>query len=306
MTALKIMTAACAVLAASALHARCCGNRIIRNRVQVPAQSVGNTRSNAASCVPGTTFNASGVVPADYSSKKDFIAAYVDQEMAALSQEQRDEDRRRLGGEGARKTQFRREAERRWNAYVAASSSSAEAPAASQGEPVLQKHLEGLPLPGLFGIKFGDTPGLEGCERIGNSSTYVFTPPKKFRRFGRYVFSVTPITHKVYGIRAFNMSLAPDENGTAFDMNREWEIVKGIFEKKFQKEAKIDIGTMVCPNFRLIFPGADGKMEREIQVVFPSSITAVDIKLKALAEEERNVLARKQMDESVNEGLDAL
>ena len=77
-------------------------------------------------------------------------------------------------------------------------------------------------------------------------------------------------------------------------------------EKKFKKEAKVDVGTMVCPNFRLLFPGADGKVEREIQVVFPSSITAVDMKLKALAEEERQVLARKQMDESVNEGLDAL
>ncbi len=290
MAALKIMVVACAALAGYALQAQ------------------GFYR-------PPRTFSVSQVSssprvePANYQTKEAFVAAYVDQEMAALSQEQRNEDSRRLGGEKARRMQFRREAERRWKAEklsATQTASVADNAAASKGEPVLQKYLEGLPLPGLFGIKFGDTPKLGEYERMGNSFTYVFTPAKKFRRFGRYVFSVTPITHKVYGIRASNMSLAPGEDGVAFDMNKEWEIVKGIFEKKFKKEAKIDVGTMVCPNFSLLFPGADGKVEREIQVVFPSSITAVDMKLKALAEEERQVLARKQMDESVNEGLDAL
>lgn len=278
MAALKIMVVVCAALAGCALQAQ-------------------------------GFFNASRVDPANYSNKEAFVAAYVDQELSRLSPSQVAEDRRRLGGEKARRMQFRREAERKWNAAklsAAQATPVAAAPAAPQGEAVLQKYLEGLPLAGLFGIKFGDTPKLEEFERVGNSFTYVFTPAKKFRRFGRYVFSVTPITHKVYGIRASNMSLAPGEDGVAFDMNKEWEIVKGIFEKKFKKEAKIDIGTMVCPNFSLLFPGADGKVEREIQVVFPSSITAVDMKLKALAEEERQVLARKQMDESVNEGLDAL
>ncbi len=278
MTALRITVVACAALAGLALHAQ-------------------------------AFFRAGRVDPANYSSKEAFVAAYVDQELSRLSPSQIAEDRRKLGGEKARKKQFRQDAERKWNAAKLATAQAAPvaaAPAAPQGEAVLQKHLAGLPLPGLFGIKFGDTPKLGEYERMGNSFTYVFTPAKKFRRFGRYVFSVTPITHKVYGIRASNMSLAPGEDGVAFDMNKEWEIVKGIFEKKFKKEAKVDVGTMVCPNFRLLFPGADGKVEREIQVVFPSSITAVDMKLKALAEEERQVLARKQMDESVNEGLDAL
>ena len=291
MAALKIMVAACAALAASALHAQ----QSYRPQRTYPVPY--------ANSLPR-------VEPANYQTKEAFIAAYVDQEMAALTPELRNEDSRRLGGEKARRMQFRREAERKWN--VARFFSAAQvapalgAPPAPQGEVILQKHLDGLPLLGIFGIKFGDAPKLEEYERVGNSSTYAFTPPKKFRRFGRYVFSVTPITHKVYGIRASGMSLASDESGAAFDMNKEWEIVKSIFEKKFQKEAKIDIGAVVCPNFKLLFPGADGKVEREIQVVFPSSITAVDLKLKALAEEERKVLARKQMDESVNEGLDAL
>ena len=287
MAALKIMVVACVAFAGCALQAQ----QFYRPQRTYPVPYANSSPR---------------VEPANYQTKEAFVAAYVDQEMAALSQEQRNEDSRRLGGEKARRMQFRREAERRWKASGAAPASSVETTAAPQGETVLQKYLEGLPLVGLFGIKFGDTPGLESYERVGNSSTYAFTPPKKFRRFGRYVFSVTPITHKVYGIRVSNMSLATDESGASFDMNKEWEIVKGIFEKKFKKEAKVDVGTMVCPNFRLLFPGADGKVEREIQVVFPSSITAVDMKLKALAEEERQVLARKQMDESVNEGLDAL
>lgn len=256
-----------------------------------------------------------GVQPADYADKASFLKAYVDQELSRLTPAQRAEDRRTLGGVNSRKFMIRREGERRWNAAEATKRSTRDSKAANAGvednlvasdNEIPNKYLKGLPLTGLFGINLGDEIKTEDYERIGDSSSYVFTPAKKFRKYSRYIFSLTPISRKVYGIRASGMSFDAGESEIGFDMRKEWQITKSALEKKFNKEALIDIGTMVCPNFRLVFPGKDNKVEREIQVIFGSSITAVDLKLKALADEERQVLSRKQIDENATKDMEAL
>lgn len=255
-----------------------------------------------------------GVQPSDFTDKASFLKAYIDQELLKLTPKQRVEDRRMLGGENSRKYMIRREGERRWNAAEAAKrtaktsnyDAAAKAGLVEHDDGIPNKYLRGLPLTGLFGINLGDEIKEEKYERIGESSSYAFTPEKKFRKYSRYIFSLTPISRKVYGIRASGMSLEAGESEVGFDMRKEWQITKSALERKFNKEAIIDIGTMVCPNFRLVFPGKDNKVEREIQVVFGSSITAVDLKLKALADEERQVLSRKQIDEDASKDMDAL
>jgi len=282
------------------------------------------------------TAKAAAVSPSDYGDQKSFVNAYVAQKMASRTAAEKDSDKKRLGGESLRKSKFRREAVKIWDdakpaaqpeskdaaaSAPAAFSSASKAPpkpaaesAAKTPEPAdesweedLGEYLAGLPLESLFGVRLGDVVEPDESQRVGESSTYSFAPAKKFRKYEKYVYSITPVTHRVYGIRALgmNMKVEATEEGV-IDMRDEWVKTKTALEKKFEKKAMEDIGSMICPDFKLLFPGADGKVAREIQVDFGTSITAVDLALKAQAEEERQQAQRKKLEESVSEDVDAL
>lgn len=245
-----------------------------------------------------------GVRPEMYKDKESFLNDYIDQELGKLSAAQRNEDRKTLGGEKARKFKIRRIGERLWKEAQADMKGNADELVESTDE---SKYLAGSPLYGLFGIELGSVPSLQDYWRIGDTNTYEFKPKKNFRSYKKYVFSITPITHKVYGIRASDMSFDDVESDAGqAKIKTEWEATKVALEKKFGKVAKLEIGTMVCPNFKLLFPDKNKNVTREISVVFGASITAVDLELKKLADEEREIINRRVVEKAAETDVDAL
>lgn len=249
------------------------------------------------------------VSPDDFEDKEEFLKAYYEQELDCLTAAQRNEDRRTLGGVSSRKMRIRRVGERLWKESRESKAASQAAKNSDQTFPQedLSQYLKGRPLMGLFGMELGSTIDPQGYERVGTSNTYIFQPKKTFRGYKRYVISITPISHKVYGIRASDFSFAADPSVVGQrTIKDEWEATKNALEKRFEKKAKMEIGTMVCPNFKLLFPGKGKSVERVVEVVFGSSITAVDLKLKQIAEEEADITKRKTIDENIQEDVDAL
>lgn len=245
-----------------------------------------------------------GVRPESYKDKESFLNDYIEQELGKLSAAQRNEDRKTLGGEKSRKFKIRRVGERLWKE----AQEDLKGNTGETAEPIEEsKYLAGSPLYGLFGIELGSVPSLQDYWRIGDTNTYEFKPKKNFRSYKKYVFSITPITHKVYGIRASDMSFDDVESDAGqAKIKTEWEATKVALEKKFGKVAKLEIGTMVCPNFKLLFPDKNKKATREISVVFGASITAVDLELKKLAEEERAIINRRVVEKAAETDVDAL
>lgn len=239
-----------------------------------------------------------GVRPESYKDRESYLNDYIEQELGKLTAAQRNEDRKILGGEKTRRFKIRRDGERLWkNAHEKQKKEAEEE----------SKYLAGAPLYRLFDIELGSTPSLQDYWRIGDSNTYEFKPKKNFRSYKKYVFSITPITHKIYGIRASDMDFNDVEREAGQEVIKtEWEATKVALEKKFEKVAKLEIGTMVCPNFKLLFPNKDKKVTREISVVFGVSITAVDLELKKLAEAEREIINRRVFEKAVETDVDAL
>ena len=245
--------------------------------------------------------------PSDYSSKEEFVVAYVENEISRLSDEERQTDARRLGGDKLRRNKLRRDGERAWKAHVSGKSLVSKGQGgSSQGQSIIDnsdaEYLKGLPLDGLFGIALGEVVDTSMYRRIGNSRTYKFVPKKNFRLYKNYEFSITPITKKVYGIRASGMSYT-DAFGNMIDYEAEIMKTRMAFEKRFQKKAK---DSHMKSTFYLLFPGDDGKVAREICVKSGSSITAIDIKLKELAEKEYSQALEKEARDGLNEDVEAL
>lgn len=246
--------------------------------------------------------------PADYSSREEFVAAYVENEISNLSDDERKTDARRLGGDKLRRNKLRRDAERAWRTYLSNREAIMNGRAPSSEEVIKMaaaedaQYLNGLPLEGLFGIKLGEEVDTSSYERVDNSNTYKFKPKKNFRLYKNYEFSITPITRKVYGIRASGMSYV-DQDGQMINHEAELIKTKMAFEKRFQKKVKRGL---IKSHFSLIFPGADGNVAREIVVKSGSSITAVDLKLKEVAEKERQEKMQKEAKDSVGEDIEAL
>ncbi len=247
------------------------------------------------------------LTPSEFSSREEFVAAYVENEISNLSEEERETDARRLGGDKLRRNKLRRDAERTWKLYLSNKEKVAQGRASSgQVAPKTipsddAEYLKGLPLEGLFGIELGEKIDTMAYERVANSSTYRFKPKKNFRLYKNYEFSVTPITRKVYGIRASGMSYL-DQDGQMINYDAELLKTRMAFEKRFQKKIK---PSFIKTHFRLIFPGADGSVAREIVVKLGTSITAIDLKLKELAEKERQEMMQKEANDSVGSDVEA-
>ena len=240
----------------------------------------------------GIGFGQDSLAPGQYENESEFLKAYMEK---CEARGKEPEDRRRLGGGKSERDRVSRASGRKvWAAHLKVLQTSRAAE---------KKFLAGLPLVSLFGIKIGKPIDVALYEKSGAGDCYVFKPTKQFRRFDSYSLKVTPKSHLVYQITAKADRFADSEG-----WDEEWNHVRQVLMKKFQKLAVNEADDQDC--YKLLFPcaGVGNGVEREI-IVHRSEesvyITAVDLRLAKQAKEEQTSIDAKDLVPSVNDG-DAL
>lgn len=250
--------------------------------------------------------------PEDYKSSMEFLNAYEAYKYSYLSEEDKADDKKRVGGVSARKKKFRSEGMVFWNQYMNEKKEADRSASLKRAER--KAALSGKPLSSLFGITLGGVVDPAKYERVGQGRTYRFMPEKKFKSFSDYTFSITPETHVVYGIRARSVGTPANYGENVDAAEVEWQAVKGIMEKKFDKKSLPCTDTSATEAFELIFPGPDGQIARKIVLSRVANavrtITAVDLKLKEVAAREAESMKQSANEnalaDALDDGIDAL
>ena len=207
-----------------------------------------------------------------FKSEAEFLKVYVEKCMA---RDDETDNRRVLDADYEKKRVYKASGKKMWAAYIKALQAARAAE---------RKFLRGLPLESLFGIQIGAPVDVAMYEKTDTANCYAFKPKKQFRKFDAYSFKVTPKSHIVYQIRAKTNTFA------AYDeVDEEWNYVKQVFMKKFQKQAARDLPNQ--KGYSLLFPGAGAGVGREIIIRrsgCTASITAVDLGLAKQAEAEES------------------
>ena len=224
-----------------------------------------------------------------FKSEADFLKVYAEK---CQERDDKPDGKRVLGADYERKRVYMASGKKMWAAHLKVLQVTRAAE---------KKFLQGLPLESLFGIKIGKPVDLALYEKTDTENCYVFKPARQFRKFDSYSFRVTPKTHVVYQIRAKSDAFAATEG-----LDEEWNYVKQVFMKKFQKKAVKELPDH--NGYLLLFPGAGAGVEREIVIRRygdAASIMAVDLKLAKQAEDERTSIDAKSLVPSGND-VDAL
>ena len=235
-----------------------------------------------------TWFNREVITLGQYKSEADFLKVYIEK---CKARDGKQNDKRVMGAEYERKRVYMAAGKKMWAAHLKVLQATRAAE---------KKFLQGLPLESLFGIKIGKPVDLALYEKL-EDDWYVFKPARQFRKFDTYLFRVTPKSHTVYQIMATSGNFAEPEK-----QDEEWNFVKQVFMKKFQKQTVKDLPGK--NGYLLLFPGAGAGVEREIVIRRSgdsASIVAVDSRLSKLAEEERTSTAAKSITPPAND-VDAL
>lgn len=237
----------------------------------------------------GVHFDEDSLAIGQFKNEVEFLKVYVEK---CQVRDDKPDGKRVLGADYERKRVYMASGKKMWATHLKVLQATRAAE---------KKFLQGLPLESLFGIKIGKPVDLALYEKTETENCYVFKPARQFRKFDSYSFRVTPKTHVVYQIRAKSDAFASSEG-----LDEEWNYVKQVFMKKFQKKAVKELPDH--NGYLLLFPGAGAGVEREIVIRRAgdaASIMAVDLKLAKLAEEERTSTDAKSLVPSGND-VDAL
>jgi len=237
----------------------------------------------------GAMFEDETLPLGQFKSEAGFLKVYLEK---CQARDDKPENRRVIGADYERKRVYMASGKKMWATHLKVLQATRVAE---------KKYLQGLPLESLFGIKIGKPVDVALYEQTGTEDCYMFKPARQFRKFDSYSFRVTPKSHVVYQIRAKSDAFAEPEG-----LDEEWNYVKQVFMKKFQKKAVKDLPDH--NGYLLLFPGAGTGVGREIVIRRSgdtASIMAADLKLTKLAEEERTSTDVKSLSPSVKD-VDAL
>lgn len=241
--------------------------------------------------------------------RQSYVDAFVEVGMKQLSELERANARRRLGGMDAFKRDFKKMAGKKWDDYAKSHAPArAAVSSARSGAASIQR------LDSIFGVALGkpiDVSTLSRPAGVADPNRWSFAPKKQFRKYATYYVDVTPVTHVVCRVVATGQQLVDEAHPVtayAATVKEEYGYVKQALEQKFGKADMVDAGD--CCAYEIPFFDKNGaKIERKIEVsANGTQILARDFAAEAVMEREVKQEKQKQQkkDAVKQEDLDAL